>query len=374
MGRRKASIKEPVRLRAKRLKGGNDSLYLDIYDGGVRTYEFLRLYIIPEQSEADKARNANTMALAQQIKARRVLELQSAAHGLDAPTQNALFLPFFAAEMSKRGASTARVWSAVYKHLQAYEQRAVTFRAVTRAWCDGFVDYLHGQGVGENSVKVYCNALLACLNEAARRGIIARNPMTGIKLPMHAARREFLTIEELRRFAAVQCHQQAERVRRAFVFSALTGLRLSDVRSLTRDNVTADDKGRPRLDYIQQKTGKRELLDVTEQAMELADDGVTLFPLPTNNRVNTHVRNIAAAAGIDKYITFHSARHTFATMLLTLGTDIYTVSKLLGHSNVKVTQIYAKVIDEAKRKAVGSIPDITGNKRVTEKSEKKGQE
>ena len=174
--------------------------------------------------------------------------------------------------------------------------------------------------------------------------------------------REYLTIEELKRLASTECLYPE--VGRAFLFSCLTGLRRSDIVKLTWGEVSTL-AGRTRLIYRQKKTRSQEYLDITAQAAELlgergdaGPDDLVFDSIYHPQRTIDILRGWAAMAGIDKNITFHSGRHTFAVMMLTLGTDIYTVSKLLGHRSLQTTQIYAKIVDAKKQEAVDNIPQI----------------
>jgi site-specific recombinase XerD len=115
--------------------------------------------------------------------------------------------------------------------------------------------------------------------------------------------------------------------------------------------------------FHQQKTKGLQYLDISEQAREyLGSEGMPQEKVFTNLKYNVLANNEllkwVQAAGIKKKITFHCARHTFATLQLTVGTDLYTLSKLLGHTDIKTTQIYGQIIDEKKREAVNRIPDI----------------
>ena len=174
--------------------------------------------------------------------------------------------------------------------------------------------------------------------------------------------REYLSLDEVRALAAAECDYPE--IKRAFLFSCLTGLRRSDIEKLTWGEVTVFN-GRTRLVFQQKKTGGQEYLDITPQAAELLGDrgnakatdhvfGNILYPSDTND----NLRIWALRAGIDKHISFHCGRHTFAVLMLTLGTDIYTVSKLLGHRELRTTQIYAKIVDSKKQEAVDNIPKI----------------
>jgi len=89
------------------------------------------------------------------------------------------------------------------------------------------------------------------------------------------------------------------------------------------------------------------------------NDSDFIFPLTHEGTVNDTLQHWAKVAGITKHISFHAARHTHATMMLTLGADLYTVSKLLGHKNIATTQIYAKIVDKKKEEAIGLIPNLT---------------
>lgn len=155
-------------------------------------------------------------------------------------------------------------------------------------------------------------------------------------------------------------------IKRAFLFSCLTGLRRSDIVKLTWGEVHKQGDF-TRIIFRQKKTGGQEYIDITPQAADLigergnhASDDFVFGDIHSPSATNYHIREWALRAGVDKYISFHCGRHTFATLMLDIGTDIYTVSKLLGHRELSTTQIYAKVMDKNKQAAVARIPDILG--------------
>ena len=260
-------------------------------------------------------------------------------------------------------------------YLRRYERRKdITFADITQRWVQGFCNYLDreecnmrvrngSRPLSPNSKHEYFCKLKTALRQAYNDGIIRDNPTRGTNGFHHEeVTREYLTIEEIRALAATDCDYPE--VKRAFLFSCLTGLRRSDVERLTWDEVMQLD-GRTRLVFRQKKTGGQEYLDITPQAAQLIGTrgtasgdsnvfGSILAPPSTNKALRTWTQR----AGISKHITFHCARHTFAVLMLTLDTDIYTVSKLLGHRELRTTQIYAKIVDRKKQQAVDNIPDI----------------
>ena len=375
-------IKEPVRLRRKTLTNGNVSLYLAINTGaGRREYEFLRLYLIPEKSKADKLRNRETLALANSIKAQRIVDIQKGAHGFRSDfREQTLFFDYYQALTEKRKKKESKGnfsnWASCLRHLRKYEpRRNFTFADITPQWVQGFKDYLENDAeafgcdcrkrkdrrpLSQNSRQSYFNKLRACLRQAYEDGIIRQNPMRGILgFSTQEGKRQYLSLDEVKAMAATECDYPE--VKRAFLFSCLTGLRRSDIEKLTWGEVTQMG-GRTRLVFRQKKTGGQEYLDITPQAADLIGErgnakqndkvfGYILHPSATND----NLRIWALRAGIDRHISFHCGRHTFAVLMLTLGTDIYTVSKLLTHSNLATTQVYADVVDELKRDAAERI-------------------
>lgn len=167
------------------------------------------------------------------------------------------------------------------------------------------------------------------------------------------ARREYLSLEELNILAKTPCD---DILKRAALFSALTGMRHSDIQKLKWSEIE-EYNGGYRLNFTQQKTKGVEYMPISLQAYKLCgerkNDGELLVfaGLPDPSWISRPLARWVEAAGITKHITFHCFRHTYATLQLANGTDIYTVSKMLGHTNVRTTQIYAKVIDEKKEKA-----------------------
>lgn len=170
--------------------------------------------------------------------------------------------------------------------------------------------------------------------------------------PVH---KEYLTIKEVRRLAATPCED--EQVKRASLLACLCGLRISDIESLTWDNVIiAPDQGYAHK-VITQKTGSYAVIAINEEAYSLLGERKEgpIFDQLHRGTLNRRIARWVKAAGIDKHITFHNFRHIYATILASNGTSIYTVSKLLTHSNVTTTQIYADIVNEERRKAAESI-------------------
>ena len=381
---REKKPKEPVRLRQRKLTNGNISLFLDCWRDGQRSYEFLKLYLIPERTRADKERNRETLEMANAIKAKRIVELHTNEHGLKRKVKEdeLLFFDFYRKmceqrHKNKESRGNWGNWYSCLKHLEIYEKnKKITFKQITAEWVQGFHDYLENDACAwssdyrerikdhplkRNTRLSYFNKLRACINEAFELGIIDRNPMRGVEgFKAEEGTRMYLTIEEVQRLAQTQC--EYPRIKAAFLFSCMTGLRRSDVLRLTWGDVS-EQSGFARIIFRQKKTQGQEYLDINQQARDIMgergrNDEHIFQDIHSPSCTNHTLKRWCLRAGIDKVITFHSARHTFAVMMLDIGTDIYTVSKLLGHRELKTTQIYAKILDKNKQAAVSKIPDI----------------
>ena len=373
---------EPIRLRTRLLKDGRSSIYLDLYHNGKREYEYLKLYLIPEKSRADKETNKKTMQLAEAIKAKRIVDYQNGKFGFHQPEHNIRFFDYYSAMCEKRkGAPESRGnwgnWYSCYKHLKIYEKNEdITFDDITPEWVQGFKDYLENDAkawspryereleyhkLSRNSKLSYFNKLRACIHQALADGVISDNPLRGVdNFKAEESKRMYLTIDEIKAITAADC--PAPGVKRAFLFSCLTGLRRSDIMKMTWSEVHKQGEY-TRIIFKQKKTSGQEYIDITPQAAELLGERRNQTDLVFNDFLTASATNHAIKvwmlrAGITKEITFHCARHTFAVMMLDIGTDIYTVSKLLGHRELSTTQIYAKVLDKTKQAAVMNIPDI----------------
>lgn len=352
--------KQSVVLRQRRMPSGNVSLYLSIYQQGVRTYEYLHLYLIPERSRKDKEKNRQTLQLAEAITAKRLVEVRNGEYGFR--ERSAVLLTDYLRRIaSAKTGSTRRRYNALLSIVKSYENRAsMLVGDITTAWFNGFSAYLDAQGLAANTRAVYISTMRYCINEAHREGLLPTNPIAGVRgAGYEETERTYLTVEEVRRLAETPCENDV--TKRAFLFGCLTGLRNCDIRLLTWGDVTQQGEY-TRIIYKQVKTHGQEYLDISGQAASLMGErqreDVPVFPLMHWNSVRKHLFSWAAAAGITKHVTFHSSRHTFAVMMLELNTPIYTVSKLLGHRDVSTTQVYARVLDKAKREAVDKIPDV----------------
>ena len=383
----KKITKDFVYLRQRPRANGLIALYLDICRNNKRTNEYLKLYLVPEHTKEDREKNRATLQLAQSIKAQRMVNIQNGEFGFkDSYAEQTLFFDYYRTLTEKRRGKESLGnwgnWLSCLKHLQLYEKRHnITFADITPKWVQGFHDYLENEAeafatdkrkrkdrrpLSQNSKQSYFNKLRACLNQAYEDRIIVHNPIRGIVgFKAEEGTRQYLTLEEVRKIAAADC--EFPEIKRAFLFSCLTGLRRSDIIKLTWGEVQQQGEY-VRLVFKQKKTGGQEYLDISPQAAALLEldnrgnatqnvFGDIRYPSETNHAI----KEWCLRAGIDKNITFHCARHTFAVLMLDLGVDIYTVSKLLGHRELSTTQIYAKVLDKNKQAAVERIPNIFDN-------------
>lgn len=360
-------VKEPVRLRCKDLANGNKSLYLDLYQEGARSYEFLKLYIIPEKSPADKVANANTMQVANAIKAQRLLEIANGKAGLKTNKGKILFVDWLK-EYERIKIETKNygsVINATIIQVKAYKGN-VSLNHIDKNYIVGFLKFLNSQSLSNNSQYTYYRVISGALNTAYQKGYINENPLQRVpkeEKPHHQdGQRAYLTIEDIKTLMKTDCRN--EHVKKAFLFSCFCGLRISDVKRLKWQDITTSN-GQSFANIMQEKTDVALTLPLSEQAMyflpEKRDKDEFIFTLPPVVTVTRILKQWQERSGIDKHITFHVSRHTFATLSLTAGVDLYTTSKLLGHTDVKTTQIYAKIIDEKKNDAVNKIADLFNN-------------
>lgn len=360
--------KEPIRLRQRKTSTGLTSLYLDIYINGKRSYEYLRLYLVPEKNREDKRKNNETLQLAEAIKAKRLVELRNGEFGFKSASDNDVnFFAYYERLMNTRKEHTRMIWNAVIKTLMLFDDKLKerTWADIDKNYIKRFAQYLDRSGLSQNSKFIYFSKIAACCNKAVADGVIQSSPTLGVEKPKKEdTERQYLTIDEVRRLAETDCNYP--RLKDAFLFSCLTGLRCSDIISIKWANVFNNDNF-TRIVFNQKKTKGLEYLDITPEAAilmgERGKDDERVFIFPTwSLTLAKNITKWCKDAGITKHITFHCARHTFATMMIELDTDLYTVSKLLGHRNIATTQIYAKMVDKKKQEAALKIPKILPKK------------
>ena len=368
------NTKEPVRLREKELANGVRSLYLDIYVNGKRSYEFLKLYLIPETNPQAKVQNENTMRAANTIKLNRILEITNNKAGLKNTSIRAKMLlkdwmETFRQAQEQKGVKDQKLIHNTVHALTAYNIN-VAMRDVNRDYIVGLTNFLRndyrsprGKKLKDYSVINYLGCLRNALNMAVREDVIADNPIMKLsaqdKVKAPESQREFLTIEEVQRLEATD--SPYPHIKQAFLFACYTGLRCSDVRSITWGKIVKDGE-KYRLHTVMFKTKRPFYIPLSKKAIQWmpergdkTDDDLIFENIPVQVNTELYLQPWLDKAGITKHITFHCSRHTFGTMMLTLGADIYTTSKLLGHTKVEVTQIYAKIINKKKDDAVSLI-------------------
>lgn len=371
--------KEPVRIRTKKLSDGNEALYLDIYSNGKRRKEYLKLYLIPERTRADRLRNKETLELASAVKAKRIVELKEMreeSFGFVARKEKKNLIEWLEKEREYYYSHGNRNYSYtirnLIRHISFFSGEKTVLQTIDVSYIRRFLEYLkgdvnkYGGKLSQETVYSYFTVLSILLNKAVRLDLIPFNPFHKLspseKPKRTASNRVYLTLEEVKRLADTECGDW--RVKHAFLFCCFTGLRYVDVSRLKWKHIKRMGDGEYQLETIQEKTKEPVYIPLSANAMEwLPEKGINgwdnlVFPFRDRSIIYDYLKKWAKDAGIEKDVVFHTARHTCATMLLRYGADIYTVSKILGHTSVKTTQIYAKVMDESKKEAVNLIPKL----------------
>ncbi len=362
-----------VFLREKKISKGRKSLYLDFYPpiknpntGKETRREFLGLYIYEKtKTPFETQHNKETKNIAEGIRNQRYFEIQNDTYGFNSEAKKRKsFMDFFEnfTKQKYTSESNYKNWLSACKYFSDFCKGSLSMGELSIETIEEYREYLLATDLAQNTKHTYYNKFRATIKEAFKKGFIPENYAARVDtIKAEETRREFVTLEELRLLVETECENPI--LKKAFIFSALTGLRHSDILALKWQDVQGNEENGYFIRFQQQKTKGQETLPIPKPAFELL--GEKKHP---NDRIfkglkysawqNLKLREWVMDAGIKKKITFHCARHSFATIQLDLGTDIYTVSKLLGHKEIKTTQIYAKVMDKNKQKAMNKLNDF----------------
>ena len=380
MGRKRKSLveKSPFKLRRRKLADGRISLFLDRSVDGGHEYEFLQLYLLPETSSTVKRQNARTLREAEDILQMRTEALLNARVETELVGSGAGVLLSDWLQTSCNNHKMRGLRD--YEGILTLRKILLTFRPnvrlseIDKQFCLDMIDWFRNTyinkrtatSIGARTAYTYCQRFRTALNEAVREGLIDKIPWNRLetieKIKKPESKREYLTIDEIRGMIATDCPN--ELVKRAYLFSCFTGLRISDVRNLKWGDIYHEN-GQTYVSVVMKKTNKPLYIPLSRQALkwmpekgESTSGDYVFGNLVNYGNVNENLKKWAEAAGSRKHSSYQTSRHSFATMMLTLGADLYTVSKLLGHSSVKHTQIYARIIDRKKDEAVNLADSV----------------
>lgn len=402
-----------VTLRQKPISKGRQSLYLDFYPPIVnpdtnrltRRY-FLDLYLFSEteinetiykdsagksQKKVTEARdskgelkrvrltplqkehNKTTIALAESIRAQRQLDVQAGNYSFIKGNDKSDLIQYFetyAKDIEADAGNLSTTWNSALAHLKIYFGKTCPMSTIDGGRINGYRRYLLTKAgqlrckrvhkpLSQNTAFVYFALLMAVLKQAYKDGIL-KTDIAGTSEPVKRkeTHRKYLTIEELQQLANTPC-EYAD-LKNASLFSALTGLRYSDIEKLKYEDIQHSEQTGYYIVYSQKKTEHAETLPISERAIEIIDytkdkAGRVFNNLYYSTWQNDKLKEWLRSAGLSKDITFHSFRHTYATLLLANDVPIFTVSKMMGHKKVTTTQIYSNVLDKQKQLAANKI-------------------
>ena len=373
-----------ISLYKRKLTSGRISLFIEYYRGSqidengkrrhLRDYENLKIYLHDNPtSSREKTENRENLQLAENILAIRKSEyIQGRFDIKNQYKTKSSFLDFFEQLVKDRHNESSKNnydnWNSCLKHLQKFISPNFTFEEINEQFIKEVKFYFDKKAqtksntsLSLNSKYSYFNKFKSSLRKAFEEGYLSINYAQKVKsFEQKESQREYLTHEELQRLAYTRCKHQI--LKKAFIFSCLTGIRWSDIHALTWSEIR-DEEDISRVNFRQKKTDGVEYLYISKQARELL--GKRLSPndrvfigLRYSSYMNVELQRWVSFAGITKSITFHCARHTNAVLLLENGADIYTVSKRLGHREIRTTEIYAKIVDKKMKEAAEIIPEI----------------
>lgn len=373
------SQKINITLRKKSISKGLQSLYLDFYPPvkhaqtkQLTRREFLKLYVYEKpKSAVEKIANEETIRIAQLIKIRRQTEFNKDNIYSEFEKEQLLkkevgaesFLDYFKKEAEKREGNNYLIWITSIGYFSDFlNGNDIEFSKITIQLIEEYRLYIlkakskrnRGKNLSNNSALSYFNKVKATLRKAYQEGKLQSDinaAITGIT--EKESQKNFLTIEEAKKLFNTDCKDPI--VKSVSIFSILTGLRYSDISKLQWAEIQHIEGDGFYIRFKQKKTNGQETMPIPLQAYKLLGEPQLGTQLVFKDLKKWDFDRIIPEwikeAGISKRITFHCFRHTYATLQLYSGTDIYTLSKMLGHKNVQTTQIYTKIVDERKRQA-----------------------
>lgn len=378
-----------IEIRTRELKNGNRTIYLDYYDKGRRWYEYPKLYLIPDTAPHAGELNKNAMDKAVAIRAKRLLGETPEDDGKLAE-EKACRIPVSAwMEEYARSMHANSGFSASYlRHIDTLirmvngylthiKSTHLTMDRIDRDFYRGFLYYMADvhesrtsdgkkRRLAKSTLHLFQMKMNTMLNHAVRDEIIKCNPYHLLsreeRVSKPSGRRDFLTREELHRLTEVRTLSAT--TRSAFMFCCFTGLRYSDLKQLRWGDIEKTQSGMVIRIAAMKKTekpvtvplGRNALAWLPKRGERTPED--TVFDITTCSGCDAALKTMAKRAGINKRVSFHTSRHTFATLTLAATNDIATVSGLLGHTSVAMTQVYAEVLMEDKIAAVNRLNGI----------------
>lgn len=363
-----------VTVRRKAISKARHTIYLDLYPpilnpytGKLQRTEYLKLYTYDKPSnKAERLHNKETSNLVEFVRASRQIDIQNRRFGfLSYTIRDSKFIKYFKDLTVKKQKSESDNHAMALRYFIAFAGEDIKLSDLNDFLCEDYKNFLlsgpgisrTGKAINKNTAVNYFAKFRSVLKDIFKKGLIDID-LYEIVLPIKPkeTHRDRLEIEEFQQLASAP--SSSDLMKRAALFSGLTGLRFSDVQTLTYSEVRGSP-GKYYLQYFQGKTENAEVLPISDQAVELMGEMGKPEELVFENLMYSRLKPFFVSwlskARINKNITFHSLRHTHATLQLEFGTDIFTLSKMLGHRSLKSTQVYAKIVDKKKTEAAGRI-------------------
>lgn len=409
MAKLENKTKDNPKLEQRLLKDGRISLYLEYYLGRTETplldengepvlyesgamkgkpkykvthnrrKETLPYYLTAKpRTPIEKTQNKEILALAQKVRFEREQELKEQEHGFRLKKERDInFLDYFQTYIDNYTKKDIRMMQIALSRFRDFLKDTPEYsmyvarvkpQQLTRDMMQDFTEYLQGRSVGEGAKSIY-QRFKKVIKYAIEHDVMTKDPCKGIviKIDEQILRKDVLSLDEIQTLIGTHYANENPNIQRAFTLCLYCGLRFCDVKDLTFANVDYSNK---LLKFEQNKTKGHSassgviiplndgLLQLIGEPSEEQTKESLIFALPSYEACGKALRRWVKRAGIDKHISWHCARHSFAVNILNNGANIKTVASLLGHSGLKHTEKYTRAIDSLKQDAINSLPEL----------------